>query len=89
VQTYHQNQTSIKLHRAQTKTKAYLYRFKITESAECPCDGGSDTVDHLLYDCTKIQRERKRHISDEFKQNNWQVNKSDLVNKYIKHSISS
>jgi hypothetical protein len=72
---------------AHGKTKAYLHRFKIIESPECPCDGGNQTVDHLIYDCTKLQREREREklISNVLKQDNWPVNKSDLVNKHIKH----
>jgi hypothetical protein len=45
---------------AHGKTKAYLHRFKIIESPECPCDGGNQIVDHLLYDCTRLQRERER-----------------------------
>jgi hypothetical protein len=70
---------------AHGKTKAYLHRFKIMESPECPCDGGNQTVDHLLYDCAKLQREREKLTSNVSKQDNWPVNKSDLVNKYIKH----
>jgi len=50
---------------AHGKTKAYLHRFKITESPECPCDGGNQTVDHLLYDCSKLQREGERETYKE------------------------
>jgi len=57
------------------KTKAYLHRFKIAESPECPCDGGNQTVDHLLYDCSKLQREREKLISNVSKQDNWPVKK--------------
>ena len=46
------------------KTKAYLHRFKIIDSPECPCDGGNPAVGHLLYDCTKLQREREKLISN-------------------------
>jgi hypothetical protein len=48
--------------RAHGKTKAYLHRFKITESPECPCDGGNQTVDHLIYNCSKLQREREHQV---------------------------
>jgi hypothetical protein len=41
-------------------------------------------VDHLIYDCTKLQSEREKLISSVTKQDNWPVNISDLVNKYIK-----
>ena len=69
---------------AHGKTKAYLHRFKITGSPECPCDGGNQTVDRLLYDCAKLQREREKLISNISNQDMWPVNKSDLVNKHIK-----
>jgi len=36
---------------ARGKTKAHLHRFKITESQECPCNGGNRTLDNLIYDC--------------------------------------
>ena len=70
---------------AHGKTKTYLHRFKIIESPECPCDGGNQTVDHLIYDCNILQREREKLISKVSKQDNWPVTKSDLVNKYIKY----
>jgi len=53
---------------AHGKTNAYLHHFKITESPECPCDGGNQTVDHLLYDCCKLQREREKLIRKVSKQ---------------------
>jgi hypothetical protein len=70
---------------AHGKTKAYLHRFKITESPECPCNSGNQTVDHLLYDCIKLQREREELIRNISNQDKWPVNKSDLVNKHTKH----
>ena len=66
---------------AHGKTKAYLHRFKIIE---CPCGGGSQTVDHLLYDCTTLQNERERLISKISRQDNLPVDKSQLADKYIK-----
>jgi len=70
---------------AHGKTKTYLHRFKIIESPECPCGGGNQTVDHLLYNCTKLQTERVKLISNISNQDKWLVNKRDLVNKHIKH----
>ena len=60
---------------AHTKTKAYLHLFKTIESPECPGDGGNQTVDHLIYDGTKLQRDREKLISSISKQDNWLVNK--------------
>jgi len=70
---------------AHGKTKAYLHRFKIIESPECPCNNGNQTVEHLLYECTKLQREGEKLIRNISNQDKWPVNKSDLVNKHIKH----
>jgi hypothetical protein len=47
---------------AHGKTKAYLHRFKIIQSPECSCDGGNQTVDYIIYDCVKLQREREKLI---------------------------
>jgi len=54
----HQNQINIKLHgyrKTQAKTKAYLHGSKVTESAECPCDGENQTLGHQLHECTKLR----------------------------------
>src|SRR5215469_10094315 len=42
---------------AHGKTRAYLHRFKIIESPECPCKSGNQAVDHLLYQCNKLNKE--------------------------------
>jgi hypothetical protein len=31
------------------KAKAYLHRFKLTESPMCPCNEGAQTPEHLIY----------------------------------------
>jgi hypothetical protein len=72
---------------AHGKTKAYLHRFEIIESPECPCDGGNQTVDHILYDCIKLQREREQLTHSLSNHDSWPVNKSVLVEKHIKHFI--
>jgi hypothetical protein len=69
---------------AHGKTKAYLHRFRIIESPECPCEGGSQTVEHVIYDCIKLQNEREELISSISKLDKWPVNKCDLVKKHIK-----
>jgi hypothetical protein len=43
---------------AHGKTKAYLHRFNITESPQCTCKAGPQTVDHLIYECNMIKTER-------------------------------
>jgi hypothetical protein len=66
---------------AHGKTKAYLHRFNIIQSPECPCGGGNQTVDHLLYDCTILQNERERLIGKISRLDNRPVHKIHLVNK--------
>jgi hypothetical protein len=45
-------------------------------------------VDHLLYDCSKLNNERGKLIAHISKENDWPIRKSDLVNKYIKQDIN-
>jgi hypothetical protein len=85
VNTYTPNFTAIVT--AHGKTKAYLHRFKIIESPECPRVCGNQTVDRLLYDCIKLQREREKLTRNSSNQDTWPVNKSDLVKKRTKHFI--
>jgi hypothetical protein len=40
-----------------------------------------------MYDCTILRREREKLISKVSKQDSWPVTNSDLVNKFIKHSL--
>ena len=67
---------------AHGKTKAYLHRFKIIESPNCPCNGGEQTVEHLLYDCNKLRRERDKLIRNISNQDKRPVNKSAVMNKH-------
>jgi len=70
---------------AHGKTKDYLYRFKIIDSSECPCGTGNQTVEHLIYECPKLQREREFLIRNITKQDTWPKEKSELMNKYLKY----
>jgi len=44
-------------------------------------------VDHLIYECKKLQKEREALISYIAKQDAWPKENSELVNKYIKQFI--
>ena len=68
---------------AHGKTKAYLHRFKIIQSPECVCANGDQTVDHHIFDCSKLDKEREKLIAYTAKEEDWPVRKSDLVNKYL------
>ena len=69
---------------AHGKTKAYLHRFEIIQSPECICTEGDQTVDRLIYDCGKYEKERGTLIAHVSREDNWPVQKSVLVNKYLK-----
>ena len=70
---------------AHGKTKDYLHRFKITDSSECPCGTGNQTVEHLIYECPKLKRQREVLIRNIAKQDTWPKEKSELMNKYLKY----
>jgi ribonuclease HI len=40
------------------KTRAYLSRFNLWEDAKCTCDKDDQTMDHLLFHCTKTSTQR-------------------------------
>ena len=69
---------------AHGKTRSYLHRFKIIESSECPCANGNQTVDHLIYECNKLNNEREKMIAHISKEDNWPIRKSELVKKIFK-----
>jgi hypothetical protein len=41
------------------KTKAYLHRFKLIDNPMCPCNEGTQSTEHLIYDCRILERQRK------------------------------
>jgi cation diffusion facilitator CzcD-associated flavoprotein CzcO len=61
---------------AHGKTKAYLHRFKVIQSPECTCTKGDQTVDRLIYDCEKLEKERDKLIAHISREDNWPVQKS-------------
>ena len=77
---------------AHGKARSYLHRLKIIESPVCPCANGNQTVEHIIYDCGKLNNERRKLIADISKEDHWPVRKNVLVNKYLKqitHFINS
>jgi hypothetical protein len=76
---------------ARGKTRSYLHRFKTLESPVCPCANGNQTVEHVIYDCGKLNNDRRKLIAD-ISKDHWPVGKDVLVNKYLKqitHFINS
>ncbi|PSN49993.1 hypothetical protein C0J52_03309, partial [Blattella germanica] len=67
---------------------AYFHRFKIKECAVYVCGNGSQTVGHMIYDCVKLQIERKTLIDVVNRTGGkWPIDKSTLSQKYGKRLI--
>jgi hypothetical protein len=66
------------------KTRAYLHRFKLLESATCPCKKGDQTMDKLLYHCTLLQQQKEILEKDTLKYGIWPISKHDLITKHLK-----
>jgi hypothetical protein len=66
---------------------AYLHQLKIIGSPECPCKHGIQTVDHLIFQCNRLQNERETLKTSVLKVGNWPVSKSELTNRYLKQFI--
>ena len=57
------------------KTRAYLYRFNLRKDAKCIGDKDDQTMDHLLFRCTKISTQRDLIKLQLSKQKNWPATK--------------
>jgi hypothetical protein len=40
------------------KLRFYLYRFKIIDNPTCPCQMGSQSNEHLIRECTILNKKR-------------------------------
>jgi hypothetical protein len=43
--------------------KTYLHRFKIIDLPKCPCGHNEQTTEHVLLECTLLNKERESLIS--------------------------
>ena len=59
--------------------KAYLHRFKLTDSATCPCGDNDQTTAHLLYECEQLKTQRDTLRLTVSKTNSWPANKYTLI----------
>jgi hypothetical protein len=64
--------------------KTYLHRFKIVDSPKCPCGHNDQTIEHLLLDCTILNKERDRLISAVSRTDDWPTNKHTIITKHYK-----
>jgi len=69
------------------QTRSYLHHFKIIESLECPCANCNQTVDRLLFECSKLNNEREKLIVYISREDDRPVRKRELVNKCLKQVV--
>jgi hypothetical protein len=67
--------------------RSYLHRLKIIGSPDCPCKQGIQTVDHLIFQCKRLKKEREILKNSALKAGNWPVSKSELTNRNPKQFI--
>jgi len=61
---------------------------KLINSPTCACGNSEQTIDHILYNCEIINRERDSLISRVEKTNKWPVDKRQLIRKHYQFFIS-
>ena len=70
-----------------TKPRNTLQRFFIIGSPERACKNGTQTADHLIFLCKRLQNERQILKNSVLKVGNWPVSKSELTNRNLKQLI--
>jgi len=66
------------------KINSYLHRFKITEAPTCTCGTRNQNIDHLLFECELLNKERTILKQAIVKTNDWPTSKRDLLREYYK-----
>jgi hypothetical protein len=54
------------------------------DDAMCVCKKGEQTIDHILYDCEVVEKERYKLKVAVLRQEDWPVRKDLLISKYGK-----
>jgi hypothetical protein len=64
--------------------RSYLHRFKILDTPTCSCGTKDQTIDHLLYECELLNKERESLISTILQTDVWPISKETLIRKHFK-----
>jgi len=64
--------------------KAYLNRFQITDEPTCPCGKGDQTVEHIIYECERLTKERDKLKAAIKKTSTWPTSKQELIKRHYK-----
>jgi hypothetical protein len=58
--------------------KAYLHKYKIIDDPTCPCQKGQQTVQHIIFDCPLLEKERDKLKAVVTRTKNWPVSYNKL-----------
>jgi hypothetical protein len=64
--------------------RSYLHRFKILDTPNCLCGTKDQTVDHLIYECELLNKERDSLITAVIQTDVWPISKETLIRKHFK-----
>ena len=64
--------------------KSYLRRFQMIETPTCPFRTTDQTIDHLLFECELLNKERDSLISTVLKTDIWPISKDKLIRNHFK-----
>jgi hypothetical protein len=67
---------------AHSNIRSYLHRFKIIDTPKCACGSSDQTIDHVLYECALINKDRDSLISTVVKTDVWPTGKKHLTRKH-------
>jgi ribonuclease HI len=65
------------------KTRAYLHRFRISDNATCVCGQEDQTTDHLIYNCSLLETQRRILREKVIKDGQWPAGKQELISKHL------
>jgi hypothetical protein len=68
------------------KTNLYLHRFKIITPI-CPCGNSEQNIDHLIFECKLLNKERNVLKQSILTTNDWPTSKRYLIKTHTKEFI--
>jgi hypothetical protein len=70
------------------KLKPWFYRFGLTDDPMCLCEEEEQTVEHLIFRCKKLHKQRNEMIRQiKNTDGNWPATNETLVNNYSKTRV--
>ena len=64
--------------------RSYYYRVRILESPGCPCSGAEQTIQHLLWECSLLDQQRRKFKMETRSEDNWPINYGEIIKKHLR-----